>query len=65
MIGFTMFTISTSSKLSLPSWSVVTLPVIATTGILSIFAVAIPVTILVAPGPEVVITTPVLPVALA
>ncbi len=34
--------------------------VMATSGMLSIFAVASPVTMLVAPGPEVVSTTPVL-----
>ena len=42
-----------------------TFPVMATRGIESIFAVAIPVTRLVAPGPEVAINTPVLPVVRA
>ena len=37
----------------------------ATTGIESIYAVAIPVTRLVAPGPDVAKQTPTLPVALA
>ena len=42
-----------------------TFPVIATTGLESMYAAAMPVTRLVAPGPEVAITTPVLPVARA
>ena len=42
-----------------------TFPVIATIGTESRYAVAIPVTRLVAPGPEVAITTPTFPVALA
>ena len=41
-----------------------TLPVMATSGIESSIAVAIPVTRFVAPGPEVDIQTPTLPVAL-
>ena len=62
VMGFEIFTISTSWKLSRPSWSRLTFAVMATSGMLSIFAVASPVTMLVAPGPEVVSTTPVLPV---
>ena len=58
-------TISTSWKESLPRAGSVTFAVIATTGMLSIYAVAIPVTRLVAPGPEVAIHTPTLPVLLA
>ena len=42
-----------------------TCPVIQTIGDESIMAVAIPVTILAAPGPEVAIATPTLPLALA
>ena len=42
-----------------------TLPVIATMGMLSIYAVAMPVTRFVAPGPLVARTTPVFPVARA
>ena len=42
-----------------------TFPVIATMGIESRNAVAMPVTRLVAPGPDVAIHTPTLPVALA
>ena len=57
--------ISTSWKESRPSDPVPTLPVMATMGTLSMNAVAIPVTRLVAPGPEVAMTTPVLPVARA
>ena len=57
--------ISTSWKESLPRSEVLTFPVIATTGLESMYAAAMPVTRLVAPGPEVAITTPVLPVARA
>ena len=42
-----------------------TLPVMATTGMESMYAVAMPVTRLVAPGPLVAMTTPVLPVTRA
>ena len=57
--------ISTSWKESRPSRLVPTFPVIATIGMLSMFAVAIAVTRFVAPGPDVAITTPVLPVVRA
>ncbi len=53
----------TSWKQSFPIESVFTLPVIATIGIESIKAVAIPVTKFVDPGPDVASTTPVFPVA--
>ena len=57
--------ISISWKLSRPRRLTATLQVIATTGMESIHAVAIPVTRLVAPGPDVAMQTPTLPVALA
>ena len=57
--------ISTSWKLSRPRLDTVTLPVMATSGTESIYAVAMPVTRLVAPGPDVARQTPVLPVARA
>ena len=56
---------SISWKLSLPSKDTATLAVIATNGVESIYAVAIPVTKFVAPGPDVAIHTPTLPVDLA
>ena len=56
---------STSWKLSRPKLETVTLPVMATRGTESMYAVAMPVTRLVAPGPEVARHTPVLPVARA
>ena len=65
VIGITTPAISISWKLSLPRSETPTFAVIATSGIESIYAVAIPVTRLVAPGPEVAIHTPTLPVALA
>ena len=65
VIGIVIPAISTSWKLSLPRSGTVTLHVIATIGIESIAAVAIPVTRLVAPGPDVAKHTPTLPVALA
>ena len=65
VIGITIPAISTSWKLSLPRRGRVTLQVIATIGIESIMAVAIPVTRFVAPGPEVAKHTPTFPVALA
>ena len=65
VIGITIPVISTSWKESFPSSGVPTLHVIATIGTESIYAVAIPVTRLVAPGPEVARHTPTLPVALA
>ena len=64
-MGSVIPAIYTSWKLSAPMSAVGTLPVIATIGTLSIYAVAIPVTRLVAPGPLVAMTTPVFPVALA
>ena len=65
VMGMVMPAMYTSWKLSRPIRSEATLPVIATMGTLSINAVAMPVTRLVAPGPEVASTTPVLPVARA
>ena len=63
--GIVIPVISTSWKESFPKRLVGTCPVIATIGMESIYAVAIPVTRFVAPGPEVAIHTPTLPVALA
>ena len=63
--GITTPAISTSWKLSFPSIATPTFAVIATSGIESIYAVAIPVTRLVAPGPDVARQTPTFPVALA
>ena len=65
VIGITIPVISTSWKESFPRSGVPTLHVIATIGTESMYAVAIPVTRLVAPGPEVARHTPTLPVALA
>ena len=65
VIGIVTPAISTSWKESLPRREVPTLQVIATSGTESIFAVAMPVTRFVAPGPEVAKHTPTLPVALA
>ena len=56
---------SISWKLSLPSSGTLTLHVIATIGTESMYAVAIPVTRLVAPGPLVAKQTPTFPVLLA
>ncbi|MNP11878.1 hypothetical protein D3C76_1040880 [compost metagenome] len=56
---------SASWKASVPIRLENTLPVITTNGVESIYAVAIPVTRFVAPGPEVAIHTPGLPLALA
>ena len=53
---------SVSWKASLPMNSLATWPEITTMGVESMYAVAIPVTALVAPGPEVTRTTPGLPV---
>ena len=61
VIGIVMPVMSTSWKLSKPNRSKLTLPVMATTGTESIYAVAMPVTRFVAPGPEVAMQTPVLP----
>ncbi|MNU11473.1 hypothetical protein D3C72_2593540 [compost metagenome] len=57
--------ISASWKASVPIRLEKTFPVITTRGTESIKAVAIPVTRLVAPGPEVAMQTPALPLALA
>ena len=65
MIGIVTPAISISWKVSLPRSGTVTLHVIATIGTESIYAVAIPVTRFVAPGPLVAIHTPTLPVDLA
>ena len=65
VIGIVIPVISTSWKLSLPSKLFWTFPVIATKGTESIYAVAIPVTRFVAPGPDVAIHTPTLPEDLA
>ncbi len=53
---------SASWKPSRPSSEVGTCPVMATMGVESIYAVASPVTRLVAPGPEVAMQTPTRPV---
>ena len=63
--GIVAPTISISWKESFPSPDLATFAVIATIGIESIYAVAIPVTRFVAPGPDVAIQTPTLPVDLA
>ena len=65
VIGIVTPEISTSWKLSFPRRLTPTLHVIATTGTESIFAVASPVTIFVAPGPLVAKHTPTFPVDLA
>ncbi|MNC48647.1 hypothetical protein D3C75_977770 [compost metagenome] len=57
--------ISASWKASVPIRGVATLPVITTSGTESIKAVAMPVTRLVAPGPEVAMQTPTSPVVRA
>lgn len=65
VIGIVTPVMSISWKLSRPRRGTVTLAVMATTGTESMYAVAIPVTRLVAPGPEVAMQTPTFPVALA
>ena len=65
VIGVVIPAISISWKLSFPSSGTVTLQVIATIGTESIYAVAIPVTRFVAPGPLVAKQTPTFPVLLA
>ena len=60
--GRVMPTVSASWKASLPIMKVGTWPVSTTIGIESISASVMPVTALVAPGPEVTSTTPGLPV---
>jgi hypothetical protein len=56
---------SASWKASVPRLTVLVWPVITMTGDESMWAVSRPVTVLVAPGPEVTSTTPGLPVARA
>ena len=65
VIGMVMPVMSTSWKESRPNSGTATLPVTATIGMESIYAVAMPVTRLVAPGPEVAMHTPTRPVARA
>ena len=64
-IGIVMPNVSASWKPSVPSSSVRTWPVNATSGTESIIASVSGVTMFVAPGPEVANTTPTRPVALA
>jgi len=64
-MGRLMPTMSASWKASLPIRLVLTWPVKATTGEESKLAVAMAVVRLVAPGPEVTMTTPTLPLARA
>ena len=64
-MGSVIPVISISWKASEPIRDEPTFPVIATMGVESMKAVAIPVTRFVAPGPDVANTTPGLPVALA
>ena len=65
VIGNVMPVMSISWKASLPMSAAGTLPVMATTVMESSCDVARPVTRLVAPGPEVPMQTPTLPVARA
>ncbi len=65
VMGMVMPTMSASWKPSVPISDSATWPVIATSGIESMFASAMGVTRLVAPGPEVAIVTPTFPVAWA
>ena len=65
VIGRVMPLMSISWNASLPMRAEGTLPVIATIGIESSIAVPMPVTRLVAPGPDVPTHTPTLPVARA
>ncbi len=62
VIGIVMPRMSASWKASVPIDALATWPVIATSGTESMYASAIGVTRLVAPGPEVAMHTPVLPV---
>ena len=64
-MGWVIPTISTSWKESFPRLLTATFPVMATMGTESRYALAMPVTRLVAPGPLVARTTPVFPLALA
>ena len=63
--GMVMLIMSASWKASVPRSAEGTCPVIHTSGVESIIASVIPVTRLVAPGPEVTRHTPVRPVARA
>jgi hypothetical protein len=65
VIGIVMPRMSASWKASVPIIAAPTCPVIATIGTESMCASAIGVTRLVAPGPEVAMQTPTLPVAAA
>ena len=65
VIGWVMPMMSVSWNASRPIIARGTCPVIATTGVLSMCAVASPVTRLVAPGPDVATQTPARPVARA
>ena len=65
MIGMVMPRMSASWKASVPIAALGTWPVIATIGTESMWASAIGVTRLVAPGPEVAMQTPTRPVAIA
>ena len=65
MIGSVTPVMSVSWNASLPISLLPTWPVMQTIGTESIIAVAMPVTMLVAPGPEVAIATPTLPLARA
>ena len=65
MHGRVIPTMSASWKASFPIIFVGTCPVKTTSGIESMCAVAIPVTVFVAPGPDVTRTTPGFPVARA
>ena len=65
MIGSVMPVMSVSWKASVPSTFEETCPVMKTIGDESSIAVAMPVTRFVAPGPEVAIATPTLPLARA
>ena len=65
VIGMVMPVMSASWNASVPMSARLCCPVIATTGIESMWASAIGVTRLVAPGPDVAMQTPTLPVACA
>jgi hypothetical protein len=65
VIGSVMPVMSVSWNASEPISLLPTCPVIHTIGTESIIAVAMPVTMFVAPGPEVAIATPTLPLARA
>ena len=65
VMGRVMPVVSVSWKASVPMEARATCPTTATTGTESIWAVAMPVTRLVAPGPDVAQHTPTLPVTRA